>query len=263
VISVLPRCMNAGRCSHHDACNKNQSEFLSWQKLLETDVFFRLLVFAPSCSMHTSCFAVHEGPSYVYQHIVTHTHTHSVTPNSAVPEKACMRSFASYVSYMRLRHFMRFVNSAPHSSEIFIQYEYEVLGDDSWLVQVHADLQTAAVVFGTMSPFTHPLDCPGEWVQFLISESSIANNMLSKLLELRVEASAHSESAQCIYSCSMCAWACDSQHQLSEHMWARHKVRNPIHAHVTDNLCRNCGTQFHYRIDVIRHLLRSLDCYNS
>jgi hypothetical protein len=193
----------------------------------------------------------------------TLSHAKLVVTNCQVLSKASMPKFDIYACYLRLRYFIRFVLHAPHSLKILVQHEFEVMQKDSWLNQVHEDLHKAGEFFGAMTPTSHPSAAPGDWLCFLISETTIASNMIAKLLEMPVGTSDEADSLQCIFPCRLCSWAGDSMHQLAGHSWARHKVRNPIHAHVPDNLCRNCGMHFHYRLDIIRHLTRNLDCYTS
>ena len=58
------------------------------------------------------------------------------------------------------------------------------------------------------------------------------------------------------FECPVCQMSFDSFRQRSNHMWSKHRVKNPIRRMIGDeSQCQICGMEFGCRARLVKHLL--------
>lgn len=242
--------------------------------LVSSKIFSRIFYCAGiwhHLSDHSQMFIDH---SYMASlRVATHSRTHSDPSsrihNSQVLVRAGKPSAFHYCHFLRLKYFLRIFQYVPEYVRWILHVEFALAKDSSWLSQIHSDLFSLIAEFGAMLPLASPMADPLQWADFILFDNKIIlYNAIHNILSLtEYDPSVAISSFPCSveqteHSCELCCWFGSSRLQLHGHMWAAHRVRNPIHAKLHSNRCPSCNVCFSFRMDIVRHVKRSLHCYN-
>ena len=165
----------------------------------------------------------------------------------------------------RLRFFIRFICHAPIALTRFVLCQFE--SSHSWIELVLRDLEfvwnsTESVYTSMANP---RVDFQG-WIDAMCSHPTHWKNTFRKAclsfrgkICLRSQATDSSTAAAVplgVLTCDKCSFACFSVQQLASHSFDVHDYVNPLRLRIQTPLCLHCGTDFHSRRRLFRHLSR-------
>ena len=151
----------------------------------------------------------------------------------------------------RLLLFVRIVWKNP--PVIFSFLCQATFGEKSWASCLEKDLTWLAFSdkFRACAPFT--LD---QWIGFFRSNPKSANSIRSFCMSPWANVASHKQIIRVVglsytHLCEHCSYGCDTEQQLTLHLFKHHGIKDPIRRYVNGTRCHICLKEFWVRVTYV------------